>query len=273
MNLSVLRRPRGRPRLVAALLGAALAAAAARAAEAPAIHVLACQACHGHDGISRSDDIPNLAGQKAEYLARQLQAFRDGSRQNDLMSAIAAQLDGQDIQQLAAYWSQVSGRGGGADTAAPHVATRSPMVLPRDFPSGYTEYQRMEDPVNKRLSVKYANAPAVAAARAGTPLPDGSVILVVGYAAELDDAGRPVRDANGRMKLGALRSTSGMESRSGWGRDIPALLRNGSWLYGLWTGDGASRLADGQPRCLACHRPKAADSYVFTLGELQRAVR
>jgi cytochrome c553 len=273
MKLTFLRPPRGHRRLVAAWLGAAMAAAAASAADAPPVQVLACQACHGHGGISRDDDIPNLAGQKAEYLARQLEAFRDGSRRNDLMSAIAAQLDAQDIQRLAAYWSQASGRSAAASAAAPHVATLSPMVLPRDFPSGYIEYQRQEDAAGKRLSVKYANAPAAAAARAGTPLPDGSVILVVGYAAELDAAGKSVLDANGRMKLGKLLSFSGMESRSGWGRDIPALLRNGNWLHGLWTGEGASRLADAQPTCLACHKPKAADSYVFTLGELQRAVR
>ena len=33
-----------------------------------------CQACHGADGIGISEDIPNLAGQKAVYLQAQLKA-------------------------------------------------------------------------------------------------------------------------------------------------------------------------------------------------------
>jgi hypothetical protein len=80
-------------------------------------------------------------------------------------------------------------------------------------------------------------------------------------------------DANGRIKVGKPLSFSGMESRAGWGSDIPELLRNGNWLYGLWRGDGTSRLDAQQVNCLVCHKAKASDSYVFTLGELQRAVR
>ena len=53
----------------------------------------ACQACHGGNGVSVSEDIPNLAGQRAKYLATQLEAFRDGTRTNPLMNAMAGQLD------------------------------------------------------------------------------------------------------------------------------------------------------------------------------------
>lgn len=37
-----------------------------------------CAACHGATGISVGDAIPNLAAQRAGYLAAQLRAFKDG---------------------------------------------------------------------------------------------------------------------------------------------------------------------------------------------------
>ena len=39
-----------------------------------------CAACHGANGVSVSDTIPNLAAQRANYLEAQLKAFKDGTR-------------------------------------------------------------------------------------------------------------------------------------------------------------------------------------------------
>ena len=58
-----------------------------------------CAACHGMNGVSVSDTIPNLAAQRAAYLEAQLKAFKDGLRRpagavspTATMAAIAAQL-------------------------------------------------------------------------------------------------------------------------------------------------------------------------------------
>ena len=51
--------------------------------------------------------VPNLAGQNDTYLAAQLRAFRAGSRNNEQMSIIAKPLTDQDIENLAAYFSQI----------------------------------------------------------------------------------------------------------------------------------------------------------------------
>src|SRR6185295_15962807 len=39
-----------------------------------------CAACHGANGVSVADHIPNLAGQRAAYIENQLKAFKDGAR-------------------------------------------------------------------------------------------------------------------------------------------------------------------------------------------------
>jgi cytochrome c553 len=67
----------------------------------------ACAACHGAEGKSPSDLWPNLAGQKAGYLAKQLKAFRDGTRTDPMMTPFAKPLTDADIDNLAAYFSSL----------------------------------------------------------------------------------------------------------------------------------------------------------------------
>ena len=66
-----------------------------------------CVACHGANGVSVTDAIPNLAGQKALYIENQLKAFKDGVRKapspahpTATMAAIATQLSPADITML-----------------------------------------------------------------------------------------------------------------------------------------------------------------------------
>jgi cytochrome c553 len=68
---------------------------------------LMCQACHGLDGLSKTPDAPNIAGQTEPYLVAQLQAFKSGTRKNDAMSVVAPSLSDADIEDLAAYFSAI----------------------------------------------------------------------------------------------------------------------------------------------------------------------
>lgn len=67
----------------------------------------ACAACHGAKGISGNDIWPNLAGQKAGYLKKQMKAFRDGDRKDPMMSPMASGLSDEDIDNLAAFYSSL----------------------------------------------------------------------------------------------------------------------------------------------------------------------
>jgi len=64
-----------------------------------------CAGCHGANGISSNDLWPNLAGQKATYLSKQIKAFRDGQRKDPMMSNMVKTLTDQDADDLAAYYS------------------------------------------------------------------------------------------------------------------------------------------------------------------------
>ena len=66
-----------------------------------------CAGCHGAQGVSNNPMWPNLAGQQQGYLVKQLQAFREGTRSDPMMSPMAKPLSDTDIQNLAAYYSSL----------------------------------------------------------------------------------------------------------------------------------------------------------------------
>ncbi len=81
------------------------AAYAAGDAAAGKTRAATCAACHGPNGKAPNPVWPNLAGQNAPYIVKQLKAFKDGSRKDPLMSPQAAALSDKDMEDLAAYFS------------------------------------------------------------------------------------------------------------------------------------------------------------------------
>ena len=91
--------------LVAVILCASNAALAAGDAAAGAGKAAVCAACHGPAGISMNPMWPNLAGQQEIYMAKQIKAFRDGTRTEPTMQPFVMNLTDQDADDLAAHFS------------------------------------------------------------------------------------------------------------------------------------------------------------------------
>ena len=81
----------------------------------------ACIGCHGSNGIGLGSEFPNLAGQKKLYLIKQLKDFRDGSRVDPTMKAIASTLSDTDIKNLSSYYSGLN------STSLKHVSKTSTL--------------------------------------------------------------------------------------------------------------------------------------------------
>ncbi len=75
-----------------------------------------CAGCHGVTGTNLSPTYPDLAGQHAAYIAKQLQAFKDGSRKDPLMAPMVSNLSAQDMADLGAYFASQA-RGGDSSAA------------------------------------------------------------------------------------------------------------------------------------------------------------
>ena len=66
----------------------------------------ACVSCHGDNGNSLVSTFPKLAQQHSSYLIKQLQAFKNGTRKNPMMSSIAMGLTDEDMVVIAAYYAE-----------------------------------------------------------------------------------------------------------------------------------------------------------------------
>ncbi len=64
-----------------------------------------CAACHSADGNSAIVTNPKLAGQHPEYLIKQLNNFKDGTRANPVMMPQVSNFTAQEMKDLAAYFS------------------------------------------------------------------------------------------------------------------------------------------------------------------------
>ena len=228
-----------------------------------------CAACHGEAGVSVASDIPNLAAQKAEYLAAQLEAFREGERTNPLMNAIAAQLDDTQIENLAAHFAALPGAAPEAvGTMSAELSGTQPR-FPADYADRFTRYHTIDFPERKQVRYYWANDAALEAARAGGPFPPGSYLFVEVHNAELDAAGEPVQGEDGHFVKADLAAYTAMEKSAGWGEEVPDILRNDDWRYAVFTPEGEHRAGVNEGECLACHKPLTETDYVFTVEPLK----
>lgn len=105
MNLNGMRFVLG-----AALFGwlapQALADTAADLKRADEIVAERCSLCHGKGGESASAVCPRLAGQHAEYIARQLADFKSGKRKSETMKPQAEPLTSDKMATLGAYFEK-----------------------------------------------------------------------------------------------------------------------------------------------------------------------
>lgn len=77
----------------------------------------ACGACHGPDGNSTDKQYPKIAGQQADYTARQLALFKSTARNNPIMLGFASTLSEQDMHDLGAHFSSKNATAGNGDQA------------------------------------------------------------------------------------------------------------------------------------------------------------
>jgi cytochrome c553 len=128
-----------RTRLFPTLLGAgiALAVIAVLAHAANDIEATAqlCAACHGQNGVpSDPKTVPIIWGQEPSYLFKQMRNYRNGERDNPIMSPIAKSLAEEDLRKIASYF------------AAKSWPAQSATATPAPPPKGIAQCQPCHQP-------------------------------------------------------------------------------------------------------------------------------
>lgn len=98
---------------LAAVLAVAFAVPAGAAEESGAQdirnEIAMCQGCHEIEGyrvaFPEVYHVPKLGGQHPGYIVKALQAYKNGTRNNATMRAIASSLSEEEMKALAAYYS------------------------------------------------------------------------------------------------------------------------------------------------------------------------
>jgi Cytochrome P460 len=145
------------------------------------------------------------------------------------------------------------------------------------FPEAYAKgvvYMTLDRPENKQVREYFTSQEAVDAAKRGAPLPNGTVITVAQYAAQLDAQGNPVKGADGRfVKTSNILGYTVMEKRTGWGAEYPETQRNGEWEYQAFRADKTPNPNANLTGCFNCHKPQATQDFVFSYASLKTVAR
>jgi cytochrome c553 len=112
--------------MIAALVGTSLAAAIAQGkAQTLEERTHNCDVCHGKDGKPRDKMTPVIWGQNQGYIYIQLRDYKKGSRQDDIMSDVCAELSREDMMALAEHYSQKPWPNLGQPSASKDIVTQS----------------------------------------------------------------------------------------------------------------------------------------------------
>jgi hypothetical protein len=145
------------------------------------------------------------------------------------------------------------------------------VTFPENYAKG-TLYTTVDRADNKQYRELFVSPPeAIEAAKKGEPLPSGTVLTLVQYAAQLDPQGNPLKDANGRFIKGNLIAYTVMEKGSGWGAEYPENIRNGEWEYQAFTADRKVNEKANLTNCFNCHKPLDKQDFVFSYDKLKAA--
>jgi cytochrome c553 len=97
------------PMVVGAGIGFTVVVVPAHAADDIEAKVELCAACHGQNGVPTDPKtIPVIWGQERSYLFKQMRDYRNGERDNPIMSPFAKGLAEEDLRKIASYFAATS---------------------------------------------------------------------------------------------------------------------------------------------------------------------
>jgi cytochrome c553 len=66
-----------------------------------------CVGCHGQNGISTTEGVPHIAGQRSVYLYTEMKAYQSGERRQSIMGNVVKYLNDTALVNVAAYYASL----------------------------------------------------------------------------------------------------------------------------------------------------------------------
>ena len=150
------------------------------------------------------------------------------------------------------------------------VKAEDQVAFPADYSQTFKNYLSLDRTQNEDQIIRlFANALALEAAKAGQPLPEGSVIVGEVYKAKVDKDGKPIVSALGQRISDKLALIAVMEKRGeGFGKDLPEELQNNGWEFAAFKPDGTDAGKDLN-QCRTCHAPLKDTQHLFSIEHMR----
>jgi hypothetical protein len=92
---------------------------------------------------------------------------------------------------------------------------------------------------------------AIAAVKAGQPIPNGSHVVLVDY------------------REGEVFRYFVMQKGNGWGGDYDATRKTGDWQFQWFKPDRSINMSENTARCQSCHQARADNEYLYTFDQMK----
>lgn len=153
--------------------------------------------------------------------------------------------------------------------ASTAIADDERVAFPADYRSSMVNYLSLDRTQNDDQIIRlFATQGAMAAAKSGTELPDGTVLVAEIYKAKRDKDGNVIESALGRRVRDKLAAIAVMEKRQGWGDKIPEELRTADWDFAIFNPKGERLVKKDLNECRSCHAPLTDTQHLFSLEHL-----
>lgn len=141
----------------------------------------------------------------------------------------------------------------------PPLVRTGAMTLPVDYQETFVHYMTV-DRSDNTVRKLYIHPEALDLFQRDGVLPDGTQLIIEAFHAQVDDAGDPVQDENGRLIPGEMFSNIHMsEKRSTWTRaDLATAGTDVDWNFAAFKADGSVAPEDNRNDCFTCH-----DAFAF----------
>ena len=139
------------------------------------------------------------------------------------------------------------------------------VPLPSDYKSWPKYLTSVQRPEAKQVRDIYINSTGTGS-KAGESFPNGTVLVMENFAAQVDAAGNPLNGADGKLVRGNLVRVFVMAKGAGYGASVPKELKTGDWVYAAYDASG-KKTADSMTACRSCHIPLASSDFVFRVDE------
>jgi len=151
---------------------------------------------------------------------------------------------------------------------SPGHAAPENVGLPENFRDNFVLYTTVDkrDREPDVVRVMYIDPEAAAAAEPGSPLPEGTQIVMAEHDVVQGDGGKTQLTRDGRMIPTEQISTIFVaEKVAGIGEEYDESLRNGDWEFAVFLGDGSRKPDVDFDDCRECHRQAMRTDFTFSV--------